>query len=142
MSDLFYPTLFNFKEIYRAYLECRKNKRNTLSALFFECNQEENLIQLVEALNNRSYQPTTSVCFYITRPKPREIFAADFRDRIVHHYIYNRLSPVWEKIFIDQSFACRPEKGTHKAAFVLQSYLRKITNNGKKACLLLKNGCP
>lgn len=129
--------MFNFKQIHDAYLECRRNKRNTIDALLFESNQEENIIQLVEALNNRSYVPTTSVCFYITKPKAREIFAAAFRDRIVHHVIYKELAHEWEKIFIDQSFACRPQKGTHKAAFVLQSYLRKVTLSGKiKACYL------
>lgn len=109
-----------------------------MDALDFECNQEENLIQLVEALNNRSYQPATSVCFYIDQPKSREIFAAAFKDRIVHHVIYRELSPIWEKIFIDQSFACRPQKGTHKAAQILQSYLKKVTRSGKKPAYYLK----
>ncbi|MBD3338829.1 MAG: hypothetical protein GF353_06965 [Candidatus Lokiarchaeota archaeon] len=130
--------MFTFQQIYRAYIECRQNKRNTPDALLFECNQEENLIQLVDALNSRSYRPATSVCFYIKQPKIREIFAAHFRDRIVHHLVYNRLSPIWEKIFIDQSFACRPGKGTHKGATVLQNYLRKITHNGKRKGYYLK----
>lgn len=124
--------MFSFDQIYRAYRDCRKNKRNTRDALIFECNQEENIIQLVDALNDRSYQPVTSACFYIEKPKPREIFAADFKDRVVHHLIYNELSPIWEKIFIYHSFACRPEKGTHKAAQLLQAALKKITRNGKK----------
>ena len=130
--------MFNYHEIYQAYLECRKNKRNTRDALEFESNQEENLNHLLEALNNRSYRPTTSVCFYIDKPKPREIFAAAFQDRIVHHLLYRKLAPTWEKIFIHSSFACRPKKGTHKAAQVLQDYLRKITCNGKKPAYYLK----
>jgi len=130
--------MFTFEQIYQAYWDCRKNKRNKPDALVFESNQEENLIRLVEALNNRSYQPATSVCFYVDKPKGREIFAADFQDRIVHHLIYNELAPTWEKIFIDQSFACRPKKGTHRAARVLQSYLRKITRSGKKPAYYLK----
>ncbi len=130
--------MFTFRQIYRAYLDCRKHKRNQPEALEFECNQEELLTGLVEALTNRSYQPTSSVCFYIDQPKVREIFAAAFRDRVVHHLIYNFLAPVWEKIFIDQSFASRPKKGTHKAARVLQGYLRKITRNGKRDAYYLK----
>jgi len=130
--------MFTFKQIYRAYIDCRKNKRNKPDALEFEVNQEEKLSRLVAALNDRSYQPATSVCFYVEKPKGREIFAADFQDRIIHHLIYNELAPVWEKIFIDQSFACRPGKGTHRAAKMLQSYLRKITRNGKKTAYYLK----
>jgi len=130
--------MFTFQQIYKAYLDCRRNKRNTPDALAFECNQEENLIQLVEALNDRSYRPATSVCFYIEKPKAREIFAAAFRDRIVHHLIYMELAQLWERKFIDQSFACRPNKGTHKAEQVLQSYTRKATLNGKKPAYYLK----
>lgn len=130
--------MFTFKQIYQAYRNCRKNKSNKPDVLMFECNQEENLTRLVEALNDRSYRPATSVCFYVEKPKGREIFAADFSDRIVHHLIYNQLAPLWEKIFIGQSFACRPEKGTHRAAKVLQSYSRKITRNGKKHAYYLK----
>jgi len=130
--------MFSFDQIYRAYIECRHNKRNTIDALDFESNQEENLFQLVAALNNRSYRPATSVCFYIEQPKAREIFAAAFKDRIVHHLIYRELVCPWEKIFIDQSFACRPAKGTHKAVQVLQDYLKKVTKSGKKPAFYLK----
>ncbi len=130
--------MFTFQQVYQAYLDCRKNKRNTKDALAFETNQEENIVQLVDDLNNRCYQPTTSVCFYIKLPKPREVFAADFRDRVVHHLIYNALSPIWEKIFIYASFASRPGKGTHLATDVLQKYLRQITFNGKKPAYYLK----
>lgn len=59
--------MFTFEQIYRAYRDCRKNKRNTRDALIFECNQEENIVQLVDALNSHSYQPVTSACFYIKK---------------------------------------------------------------------------
>ena len=130
--------MFSYNEIYNAYIDCRQNKRCKIDALHVEINQEEILNDLIVELNSRCYQPTTSVCFYITKPKPREIFAADFRDRIIHHVLYNRISPLWERIFIDQSFACRPEKGTHKAANALRTYSRKITQNGKTRAYFLK----
>jgi len=130
--------MVTFADIEKAYMDCRRTKRNSIDALLFELGQEENIRFLVDALNSKTYTPTTSVCFYIDRPKAREIFAADFRDRVVHHYIYTRLAPVWEKIFIDQSFACRPAKGTHKGAQVLQEYTRKATRNGKRKAYYLK----
>ncbi len=73
--------LFTFENLYRQYLACRRNKRNTLNALRFEARQEENLLDLQEALANRTYVPSRSVCFFVKKPKLREIFAADFRDR-------------------------------------------------------------
>ncbi len=92
--------LFSFENIYRQYINCRRNKRNTINALKFEINQEQNLMELKEALESRTYKPSRSVCFFSTRPKLREIFAADFRDRIVHHILVNYLERIWEPIFI------------------------------------------
>jgi hypothetical protein len=82
-----------FQELVKAYFDCRKHKRNTSSALAFEQNLERNLTELYDELQANTYQPGKSICFVITRPKPREVWAADFRDRIVHHLFYNRISP-------------------------------------------------
>jgi hypothetical protein len=77
--------LFSFENLYRNYLRCRKNKRNTINALRFEVNAEENLFELSGELKSGTYQPSRSVCFIVERPKLRENIAADFRDRVVHH---------------------------------------------------------
>ncbi len=93
---------------------------------------------LVKELQERRYQPQTSICFYTEKPKCREIFAASFRDRIVHHLVYNFLSPVWEKIFIFHSYACRSNKGTHAAANALQKFLKSATLTGRCRAFYLK----
>jgi hypothetical protein len=129
---------FNFPQMYRAYMACRRNKRNKPDALDFERNYEENLLTLAEELREQRYQPSTSTLFYTDKPKRREVFAAAFRDRIVHHLVYNELSPVWEPAFIYHSFACRPGKGTHAAALALQHFLRQATCNGKHPAHFLK----
>ncbi len=129
---------FNYKQMYRAYINCRKAKRNKSSALAFEVNLEENLLALVNELLGRRYRPATSICFYTEKPKRREIFAADFRDRVVHHLIYNHIAPRWERVFIHHSYACRPEKGTHRAVLNLQKMLRTVTNNSKRRAYYLK----
>lgn len=69
---------FLFQELVQAYFDCRKHKRNTASALAFEQNLERNLIALYGELQDGSYMPGKSICFVITRPKPREVWAADF----------------------------------------------------------------
>ena len=61
----------------------------------------------------------------------REIFAATFRDRVVHHLLYNHQEPIFEPKFIYQSYACRPDKGIHRSLSDLKTYLRKLTNNGR-----------
>lgn len=122
--------MFSFENIYRQYLLCRRNKRNTLNALRFEARQEENLLALKEALETRTYRPSRSVCFFATRPRLREIFAADFRDRIIHHILVDYLERIWEPIFIHDSYVCRKGKGIHKGVLRLQQFIQKVTKNG------------
>jgi hypothetical protein len=94
----------------KSYCQCRKNKRGTASAAKFELNFEKELLKLELELKNKTYQPGKYVCFAITDPKLREVWAADFRDRIVHHLLIAYLEPIWEKKFIFNSFACRSKK--------------------------------
>ncbi|NMA44836.1 MAG: reverse transcriptase [Candidatus Diapherotrites archaeon] len=132
--------LFSFQNIYNNYISCRKRKRNTVNALKFEENLEQNLQELYYSLNNKTYEPRRSVCFTVLKPKPREIFAADFRDRIVHHIIVGALETIFEPSFSNDSFACRKNKGTHKAVKHLQRNTRKITggNFGRKRAYFLQ----
>lgn len=129
-SGKWFPMLFSFENIYRQYLLCRRNKRNTINALRFEIEQEKNLLELKEALETRKYQPSRSVCFFATKPKLREIFAADFRDRVVHHILVDYLEKIWEPIFIHDSYACRKGKGIHQGVSRLRKFIRKVTKNG------------
>jgi RNA-directed DNA polymerase len=130
--------LFNFHRLYKAYIACRRNKRNKADALEFELNHEHYLTDLVEELRKHRYRPLTSTFFYTDKPKHREICAADFRDRIVHHLVYSELAPRWEKVFIYHSYACRPGKGTHKAAQALQGFITKASRNGQRRVYFLK----
>ena len=122
--------IFSFGNIYRCYLACRKNKRNTINALKFEINAEEDILKLERELKAKAYRPSRSILFAARRPKLREIFAADFRDRVVHHILVDYLERIWEKVFIYDSYACRKGKGTHEAVMRLQSFLRKVSKNG------------
>ncbi|UGA37890.1 hypothetical protein JOS77_28795 [Chromobacterium haemolyticum] len=121
-----------------AYFDCRRSKRNTSSALAFEARLERNLFQLYEELEDGSYRPGRSICFVITRPKPREVWAADFRDRIVHHLLYNKVSPRFHASFIADSCACIPGRGTLYAAERLEAKVRSITQNWSRPAYYLK----
>jgi len=129
---------FTFAELTQAYFDCRKSKRNTASALAFEQDLEANLRDLYDELIDGTYAPGKSICFVITRPKPREVWAADFRDRIVHHLFYNRVSPRFYAAFIADSCACIPGRGTLYAAKRLESKIRSITQNWQKPAYYLK----
>jgi hypothetical protein len=129
---------FSFEELVQAYLDCRSTKRNSTSALAFEQRLEANLCQLDDELRNNSYRPGKSICFVITRPKPREVWAAEFRDRIVHHLLYNRISPRFYARFIADSCACIPGRGTLYGAKRLESKIRSSTQNWSKPAHYLK----
>ena len=100
-------------DLFEAYSDCRRNKRNTMNALSFELDYEHELITLWEDINTGRYQPGRSIAFIVEKPVKREIFAADFRDRVVHHLVINKLNPFFEASFIYDSYACRKGRGTH-----------------------------
>ena len=116
--------MFNFKEIYEAYLNCRKRKRNTVNALYYEANLIENLCNLETSLNQGTYTPKRSVCFLTTSPKLREVFAADFSDRVVHHIVVPILEQLWEPCFIHDSYSNRKNRGIHAAKQRAEHFMR------------------
>ena len=129
---------FSADEIHEAYVDCRRRKRGTANALRFEMSQAEHLLDLEEELNSGSYRPSRSVCFVNLRPKPREIFAADFRDRVVHHLFVREIERHWERVFIHDSYACRPGKGTHAGVDRLEGSVRSITRGGRRRAWFLQ----
>ncbi|NCT57495.1 MAG: hypothetical protein GW760_07315 [Legionella sp.] len=128
----------SLESLFQAYFDCRKNKRNTMNALAFEADYESNLIALCDELNTGNYQPGRSMAFIINKPVKREIFAADFRDRVVHHGLINRLNPLFEKAFIYDSYACRNERGSHMGIKRVAKFIRKCSHNYQKDAYVLK----
>ncbi|WP_213662825.1 RNA-directed DNA polymerase [Stutzerimonas stutzeri] len=129
---------FSFEAVVQAYIDCRRSKRRSSSALAFELDMERNLKQLHADLNSGTWQPGMSICFVVTHPKPREVWAADFRDRIVHHLLYNHIGERIERTFIADSCACIEGRGTLYAAKRLEHKVRSITHNWKRPAHYLK----
>lgn len=118
-----------FEEIYEAYNLCLKNKKKKLGTYkFVNENLCKNLMDLVDRLNNRNYMPRTSNCYVITEPALREIYAAQFSDRIIQHFYMKEVEEILEKELVDGCCSCRKGKGTSllkKIIFqnVLRNYL-------------------
>ena len=89
--------MIDFETILEAYFDCRKRKRSTVGATEFELNYVHNLVELMNEVNSRQYRIGKSICFVVRYPRYREVFAGDFRDRIIHHYIALRLEPLFER---------------------------------------------
>lgn len=129
------PTI---EEVAIAYIDCRKRKRNTASATAFEQGLAGNLAGLHRDLVDRSYKIGVTRCFAVTNPKPREVWAGAFRDRVVHHVLYNRIAPEFHRSFSAASCACIPGRGTLYGAKRLEKQVRSATQNWTKDVRYLK----
>ena len=136
ISDMDVPPML--LDLFRAYYDARRNKRTTESALRFELDFEAQLFVLYEELNTRTYRISPATCFVVTKPVRREIFAGDFRDRVVHHLIYNYLAPLCERVFIFDSYACRVGKGTTCGIRRADHFIRSVSRNYTRDCYTLK----
>ncbi len=125
-------------DLFQAYYDARKNKRNTINAIAFEVNYESNLFSLYDEIINRRYAIKPSICFISFKPVQREIFAADFRDRIIHHLVFNYINPIFDPLFIYDSYSCRKGKGTLTGIRRLEYFIRSCSDNYKKDCYILK----
>jgi hypothetical protein len=132
------PAVFSCEAIHRAWLDCRRRKRGTPGAVAFETRLADELAALHDELNDGTYRPGPCVRFATRRPKLREIVAADFRDRVVHHLFVRAVEPDWERVFIHDSFACRTGKGTHAAVDRLESFVRSATQGGVRPAYYLQ----
>lgn len=90
-----------------------KRRRQPAARFFLELENE--LVALHEELTSGAYRPGGYDYFTIREPKERVVAAAPFRDRVVHHAIVRVIEPLFERRFIEDSFACRRGKGTHAA---------------------------
>ncbi|MBO6180164.1 RNA-directed DNA polymerase [bacterium] len=127
-----------FCELVKAYFDCRRYKRNKLTSLDFEFALESSLCRLYDELISGKYKIGPSVCFVILNPKPREVWAANFRDRIVHHLIYNAVSQRYYRTFISDTYSCIPKRGTINAAKTLQKYIQDSSCNFSNNVYYLK----
>lgn len=112
--------------LHQGYIDARKGKRGCRAVYTFERRLGAELDALHRELQSGEYRPRRYNHFWVYEPKPREISAPAFRDRVVQHALYNVVRPIFDRSFVDTSFACRPGKGTHAAADYVQHALRYV----------------
>lgn len=134
-----YEEICSFENLTLAWRKARKGKTKEEYVTRFEENIEENLLFLQKELIEQTYKPHSLRSFIIRDPKTRKIHSSIFKDRIVHHAIVNIIEPIFEKIFIYDSYASRKNKGTHKAIERFKVFMRKVSGNGRLAKNALNN---
>ena len=116
---------FTRENLYAAYLDASHNKHKKRACFNFERRLAYNIDRLHQAIHDGSYRPQPYYTFTVYEPKARQIYAPAFADLVVQHAIYRVIYHIFNSGFIDQSFACRKGKGTHKAADYAQQALRE-----------------
>jgi RNA-directed DNA polymerase len=132
-----FPDSFLLKFI-AAFYETRKGKRKTSNETRFELRWESNLKRLAESVWNFEYVPKRSIAFIVTVPKPREIEAADFSDRIVQQFLMNEINPYVEKYLSPRQYACRIGKGTDAAVFKAQNDIFEVSHGYTSPAWIIK----
>jgi len=114
-----------FDALIRSTHEAAKGKKTKPRVARFLQNLENEVIDLERELLMKTYRPRPYRTFMVHDPKDRQICAADFRDRVVHHAVCKVLEPFFERSFIFDVYACRKNKGTHLAIQRAQDFSQR-----------------
>ena len=125
-------------DLWVAYEYAKRHKSRKPYVRRFARNLKENLEALADGLISRTYTPEPSTCFIIEHPKKREVFAAHFKDRIVHHLYYNYTHEMFERTFIHDTYSCIPNRGTHYGIRRLARHIRRASRNYTVPCYVMK----
>jgi len=136
-NDVF-EKIICLENLFLAWREFRKGKRNKSDVQSFEFNLEDNLFELYQELKNGTYCHSDYTAFNICDPKLRRIHKAHVRDRVLHHAVFRILYPIFDKSFIFDSYSCRIEKGSHRAINRLEKFCRKSSKNNSQNIFALK----
>lgn len=122
------------RDLYVAFYDARRHKAMRSYVRHWEDNLKENMEALCDELMSRTYNPLPSKCFIVDYPKKREIFAAMFKDRIVHHLYFNYTHGLFERTFIQDSYSCIKGRGTHYGIGRVKDFCRKESLNWQRPC--------
>ena len=124
-------------DLYAAWHMARRHKVTKHYVRVFDRHTDRNIQAICDALYTRDYHPEPSSCFIVDRPKKREVFAAQFADRVVHHYYYNQTHRIYERTFIEDSYSCIQGRGTHYGIERLKQHIKSESDNYHKQCWVL-----
>lgn len=128
-------TIENLLATWEHFIRGKRKKRDVRT---FQLKLADNLIELYKELTEKVYEHGTYSAFNISDPKPRNIYKALVRDRVVHHFVYKELYWHFHERFIFDSYSCRKYKGTHKALDRFELFAGKVSKNHTRTCYVLK----
>ena len=127
IKNCFYKSI-TFEKFLLAHNRAKKHKGYKDEIIKFEFNLENNLYNLINSITNNTYSLGNYFSFKVYEPKERTIKALPYKDRIVHQwYIEEFIKPYIIPKFINTSYACLTNRGTHKAVDKVQTYILEYT---------------
>lgn len=120
-----FQRVYDFGNLYAAFLKARKGKRGKPSVAKFEANLLEALSLLSELLKNKTYTMSQYFVFKVYEPKERVVMTNAFKDKVVQHSLCdNVLEPAFSKSFIRDNYASQRGRGTHDDLYRLEEFMR------------------
>ena len=133
-----YESIISVENLLEAWKEFLRGKRNKQDVHEFQADFMHNILLLHHDLVSQTYRHGGDQHFKIADPKPRDIHKASVRDRLLHHALYRKLYPFFDRTFIHDSYSCRVGKGTHKAMNQFRHFAYRVSKNHTRTCWVLK----
>lgn len=115
-----------------AFAKARRGKGWQRAVQNMERDLDGKLVKLRQALVGKTFTTSPYALKTIYEPKTRTIYRLPFYpDRVVQHALMNVVEPIWDGMFIHDSYACRQGKGLHAGS-------RKTMKLVRKYCYCLK----
>ena len=124
-SNLF-PQIVELENIKLAYKKARKGKTAKSAIKRFDSDPEKRILAIQDSLINNTFTTSSYQTKWIKEPKSRLVYVLPFNpDRVVQRAIMNILEPIWDNLFIYNSYACRIGKGIHLGSKKCMEFVRK-----------------
>ncbi len=121
-----YQVITSEENVRESWLEARRGKSSKSAVRRFERDLDRNLQQIRELLINKTYKPSPYTTKMIHEPKTRLIYILPFApDRVIHHVLMRVIEPIWEGLFISDSYACIKGKGLHGGSRRTMEFVRR-----------------
>ena len=133
-----FEDVVSLENLLEAWQEFLSGKRRRKDVQKFYISLMDNILKLHYDLVYHRYEHGGYKAFMVHDPKTRNIHKATVSDRLLHHAIYRRLYPFFDKTFIFDNYSCRLNKGTHKAINRFNELFLKVSKNNTKTCWVLK----
>jgi retron-type reverse transcriptase len=133
-----YEEIITINKLLSAWEGFLAGKKQRSDVAVWQSRLMDNILALYNDLKNKTYRHGAYQAFNISDPKPRNIHKATVRDRLLHHLLYQETYDYFDDKFINDSYSCRLDKGTHRAIRRFAYFARKVSCNDQRTVWVLK----